>query len=58
MRKRGNDMIIGVGMNMEIDDKAKDEITKALKNHIEQILSLDEWPEIKYVYGVEVIEQQ
>ena len=28
-----------------------------LMNHIEQIMSFDEWPEIKSVYGVEVREK-
>lgn len=51
-------MILSVNMNIEIDSEAKDDIVKAFTHHIEQIMSLDEWPEIKYVYGVEVVEVQ
>ena len=49
-------MTIGIDMYMEIDEKAKDEVKAMLMHHIEQIMSLDEWPEIKSVYGVEVRE--
>ena len=51
-----NNMTIGIDMYMEIDEKAKDEVKAMLMHHIEQIMSLDEWPEIKSVYGVEVRE--
>ena len=49
-------MILDVDMYIEIDDDAKDEVKTMLQHHIEQIMSFDEWSEIKSVYGVEVRE--
>ena len=58
MKKRedGENMTIGIDMYMDIDEKSKDEVKAMLLHHIERIMSLDEWPEIKSVYGVEVRE--
>ena len=50
-------MAIDINMHMEIDEKAKDEVKSMLMHHIEQIMSLNEWPEIKSIYGVEVREK-
>ena len=54
--EEGENMTIGIDMYMDIDEKAKDEVKAMLLHHIERIMSLDEWPEIKSVYGVEVRE--
>lgn len=46
---------IKLTMNLTIDADSLDEL-KRLEHHIEELLDLDNWPEIKSVYGVEVEE--
>lgn len=46
---------IKLTMNLTIDADSLDEL-KCLEHHIEGLLDLDNWPEIKSVYGVEVEE--
>ncbi len=44
-------MKIKLEMNMEIEDGSELELSK-LEHHIDWLLDLDEWPEIKNVYNV------
>lgn len=44
---------IKVSMTMEIEDGSEEAI-KRIENHAEELLDLDEWPEIKSVYNVRV----
>lgn len=44
-----------VTMYFEVEDNALEEIKK-VENHAEYLLSLEEYPEIKSVYGVTVEE--
>lgn len=46
---------IKLTMNLTIDADSLDEL-KRLEHHIEGLLDLDNWTEIKSVYGVEVEE--
>ena len=46
--------VIKVTMKMEIEKNSYEEIQRILKNHIDYLMSLDEFPEIKSVFGVEV----
>ena len=46
---------IKLTMNLTIDADSLDEL-KRLEHHIEELLDLDNWTEIKSVYGVEVEE--
>lgn len=50
-------MIINVTMSMEIEPKALEEVAKALENHIDWIMDLDSWSEIKSVFNVQVKEE-
>lgn len=47
-------MRLEVKMNMDIDDNAREEVVKMLTHHIEWLMDLDGWKEIKTIYGVEV----
>lgn len=49
-------MKVKVEMFFDIDDDALEEI-KELEHHADYLLSLDEYPEIKSVYGVRVMEE-
>lgn len=52
--KKGEYMkVIKVSMTMEIEDGSEEAI-KRIENHAEELLDLDEWPEIKSVYNVRV----
>lgn len=46
---------IKLTMNLTIDADSMDEL-KRLEHHIEELLYLDNWAEIKSVYGVKVKE--
>lgn len=46
--------VIKVTMKMEIEKNSYEEIQRILKNHIDYLMSLDEFPEIKSIFGVEV----
>ena len=46
---------VNLSMNIEIEASAADSL-KSLEHHIENLIDLDNWPEIKSVYGVEVTE--
>lgn len=46
---------IKLTMNLTIDADSMDEF-KRLEHHIEELLDLDNWTEIKSVYGVKVKE--
>lgn len=50
-------MVIKVTMSMEIDPNALEEVAKALENHIDWVMDLDSWPEIKSVFNVQVKEE-
>ena len=50
-------MIIKVIMNLEIDAEAKEQVARALENHVDWVMDLDSWPEIKTVFGVKVEEE-
>ena len=46
-------MIVNVSMKLEIQPE-KLEAIKAMENHIDWFIDLDEWPEIKQVFDVKV----
>jgi hypothetical protein len=46
--------VIKVTMKMEIAKNSYEEMQRILKNHIDYLMSLDEFPEIESVFGVEV----
>lgn len=47
---------VKVEMYMEVEDNSIEEVKK-LEHHMEYLLNLDEYPEIKCVYGVTVTEE-
>lgn len=55
MKKQNKTKENKLKMNLTIDADSLDEL-KRLEHHIEGLLDLDNWPEIKSVYGVEVEE--
>lgn len=46
--------VIKVTMKMEIEKDSYDEMRRILKNHIDYLMDLDSFSEIKSVFGVEV----
>ena len=52
---KNNTKEIKLTMNLTIDADSMDEL-KRLEHHIEELLDLDNWTEIKSVYGVKVKE--
>jgi hypothetical protein len=46
--------VIKVTMKMEIAKNSYEEMQRILKNHIDYLMSLDEFTEIESVFGVEV----
>lgn len=48
-------MIVKLEMTIEIEDKSLDELKK-LEHHVDYFLNLDEYPEVKSVYAVKVME--
>ena len=44
-------------MYLEVEENSIEEIKK-LEHHVDYLLNLDEYPEIKSVYGVEVKEEK
>lgn len=48
-----NTQEITLTMNMTIDANSIDKL-KRLEHHIEELLDLDSWAEIKSIYGVKV----
>lgn len=46
--------VIKVTMKMEIEKDSYNEMRRILKNHIDYLMSLDDFSEIKSVFGVEV----
>ncbi len=55
MKMKNKTKEIKLTMNLTIDADSMDEL-KRLEHHIEELLDLDNWAEIKSVYGVEVEE--
>lgn len=47
-------MIIELTMDLEVDDGSELELSK-LEHHIDWLLDLDNWPEIKSVYNVKAV---
>lgn len=46
-------MVVNFEIKMEIEDKDFDKI-KQLEHHVDRLLDLDNWSEIKSVYGCKV----
>lgn len=53
----GVKMKIKVEMSLDIADEAFDELKK-IEHHVDYFLNLDEYPEIRSVYGVSVTKEQ
>lgn len=47
-------MTIRLSMLIDVDNNEDYQELKTLQNHIDRLLDLDSWPEIKSVYGVTV----
>lgn len=47
---------IEVNFLMEIEDNAVEEVKKSVDHHIERLIDLESWPEIKSVYHATVKE--
>ena len=47
---------VKIEMTVDIDDNDINKLN-VIKNHIDYLLDLDSWPEIKSVYGVNITKQ-
>lgn len=47
---------IEVNFLMEVEDNAVEEVKKSVDHHIERLIDLESWPEIKSVYHATVKE--
>lgn len=45
-----------ITMFIEVNNDSDVETVKCLEHHVENLLDLDSWPEIKSVYGVKIEE--
>lgn len=50
--------VINIQMSIECNEDDRFEIEKAFMNHIDWLIDLESWPEIKSIFGVRVVEEE